>query len=126
MVLILHRSKIIQRLINARYERNDIAPAQGNFRSRGDIIDIFPGYTQDLIRISLFDDEIESISIYDPLTLKRIKDLDAIKVFPAKHYIIDDQSRKVAIGSIARELENWVPELPSELEKQRIRSRVRL
>ncbi|MGC2598206.1 MAG: excinuclease ABC subunit UvrB [Nitrososphaeraceae archaeon] len=118
------RSKIIQRLINARYERNDIAPAQGSFRSRGDIIDIFPGYTQDLIRISLFDDEIESISIYDPLTLKRIKDLDAIKVFPAKHYIIDDQSRKVAIGSIARELENWVPELPSELEKQRIRSRV--
>jgi excinuclease ABC subunit B len=118
------RSKIIQRLINARYERNDIAPTQGSFRSRGDIIDIFPGYTQDLIRISLFDDEIESISIYDPITLKRIKELDAIKVFPAKHYIIDDQSRKVAIGSIKHELENWVPELPSELEKQRIRSRV--
>ena len=118
------RSKIIQQLINARYERNDIAPAQGAFRSRGDTIDIFPGYTKDMIRISLFDDEIERISIYDPLTLNRIKELDTIKVFPAKHYIIDDQSRKVAVESIKRELEKWVPELPTELEKQRIRSRV--
>lgn len=118
------RSKIIQQLINARYERNDVAPAQGAFRSRGDTIDIFPGYTKDMIRISLFDDEIERISIYDPLTLNRIKELDTIKVFPAKHYIIDDQSRKVAVESIKRELEEWVPELPTELEKQRIRSRV--
>jgi excinuclease ABC subunit B len=118
------RSKIIQQLINARYERNDVAPAQGAFRSRGDTIDIFPGYTKDMIRISLFDDEIERISIYDPLTLNRIKELDTIKVFPAKHYIIDDQSRKVAVESIKRELEKWVPELPTELEKQRIRSRV--
>ena len=118
------RSKIIQQLINARYERNDVAPAQGAFRSRGDTIDIFPGYTKDMIRISLFDDEIERISINDPLTLNRIKELDTIKVFPAKHYIIDDQSRKVAVESIKRELEEWVPELPTELEKQRIRSRV--
>jgi excinuclease ABC subunit B len=118
------RSKIIQQLINARYERNDVAPTQGAFRSRGDTIDIFPGYTKDMIRISLFDDEIERISIYDPLTLNRIKELDTIKVFPAKHYIIDDQSRKVAVESIKRELEKWVPELPTELEKQRIRSRV--
>ena len=118
------RSKIIQQLINARYERNDVAPAQGDFRSRGDTIDIFPGYTKDMIRISLFDDEIERISIFDPLTLNRIKELDTIKVFPAKHYIIDDQSRKVAVESIKRELEKWVPELPTELEKQRIRSRV--
>jgi excinuclease ABC subunit B len=118
------RSKIIQQLINARYERNDVAPAQGAFRSRGDTIDIFPGYTKDMIRISLFDDEIERISIYDPLTLNRIKELDTIKLFPAKHYIIDDQSRKVAVESIKRELEKWVPELPTELEKQRIRSRV--
>jgi excinuclease ABC subunit B len=118
------RSKIIQQLINARYERNDVAPAQGAFRSRGDTIDIFPGYTKDMIRISLFDDEIERISIYDPLTLNRIKELDTVKVFPAKHYIIDDQSRKVAVESIKRELEKWVPELPTELEKQRIRSRV--
>jgi excinuclease ABC subunit B len=118
------RSKIIQQLINARYERNDVAPAQGAFRSRGDTIDIFPGYTKDMIRISLFDDEIERISIYDPLTLNRIKELDTIKVFPAKHYIIDDQSRKVAVESIKRELEKWFPELPTELEKQRIRSRV--
>ncbi|MGN6633503.1 MAG: excinuclease ABC subunit UvrB, partial [Nitrososphaeraceae archaeon] len=118
------RSKIIQQLINARYERNDVTPAQGAFRSRGDTIDIFPGYTKDMIRISLFDDEIERISIYDPLTLNRIKELDTIKVFPAKHYIIDDQSREVAVESIKRELEKWVPELPTELEKQRIRSRV--
>jgi len=118
------RSKIIQQLINARYERNDVAPAQGAFRSRGDTIDIFPRYTKDMILISLFYDEIERISIYDPLTLNRIKELDTIKVFPAKHYIIDDQSRKVAVESIKRELEEWVPELPTELEKQRIRSRV--
>ena len=118
------RTKIVHRLINARYERNDISPLQGSFRVRGDTIDIYPGYSKDMIRVSLLDDEIERISIYDPTTVKRIKELGSIKIFPAKHYIIDDHSRMAAIQSIKCELESWIPELPSELEKQRLRSRV--
>jgi excinuclease ABC subunit B len=120
----IKRSKIIQMLVSARYERNDISPTPGSFRSRGDIIDIYPAYTHDMIRLSLIDDEIESISIHDSLTVKRLKELDAIKVFPAKHYVIDNESRRLALESIKRELEGWVPKLPSELEKQRIKSRV--
>ena len=118
------RSKIIQQLINARYERNDMSPTQGSFRARGDIIDIFPGYSEEMVRISMLDSEIENISIYDPTTVKRIRELNSIKIFPAKHYIIDDESRRTAIASIQDELEHWIPNLPSELERQRIRSRV--
>ena len=121
----VNRKVLIHNLVEARYERNDISLVPGNFRVKGDIIDIIPGYSDDVIRISLFGDEIEKISIHDHVTMKKIKDANSVKVFPAKHYIIDDDSRLSATESIKRELENWLPNLPSELEKQRLASRTK-
>jgi excinuclease ABC subunit B len=121
----VNRKVLIHNLVEARYERNDISLVPGNFRVKGDIIDIIPGYSDDVIRISLFGDEIEKISIHDHVTMKKIKDANSVKVFPAKHYIIDDDSRLSATESIKRELENWLPNLPSELERQRLASRTK-
>jgi excinuclease ABC subunit B len=121
----VNRKEIIHNLVEARYERNDVSLMPGNFRVKGDTIDIIPGYSDDIIRISLFGDEIEKISIHDHITMKKIRDANSVKIFPAKHYIVDDNSRLGAIESIKRELANWLPNLPGELEKQRLASRTK-
>jgi excinuclease ABC subunit B len=121
----VNRKELIHNLIEARYERNDVSLVPGNFRVKGDTIDIIPGYLDDIIRISLFGDEIEKISIHNHTTMKKIRDANSVKIFPAKHYIVDDNSRLGAIESIKRELSNWLPNLPGELEKQRLASRTK-
>jgi excinuclease ABC subunit B len=125
MGMTIDRKLLIHNLIEARYERNDISLVPGNLRAKGDTIDIIPGYSDDIIRISMFGDEIERISIHDHVTMKKLRDINAIKIFPAKHYITDDRSRSGAIDSINRELENWLPNLPSELERQRLMQRTK-
>src|SRR5215208_1194663 len=121
----VNRKELIHNLIEARYERNDVSLVPGHFRVKGDTIDIIPGYLDDIIRISLFGDEIEKISIHNHTTMKKIRDANSVKIFPAKHYIVDDNSRLGAIESIKRELANWLPNLPGELEKQRLASRTK-
>jgi excinuclease ABC subunit B len=121
----IDRKLLIHNFIEARYERNDISLVPGNLRVKGDTIDIIPGYSDDVIRISMFGDEIEHISIHDHVTMKKLRDANAVKIFPAKHYITDDNSRNRAIASIKRELENWLPNLPSELERQRLIQRTK-
>lgn len=121
----INRKVLIHNLIESRYERNDISLVPGSFRVKGDTIDIIPGYSDDVIRILLFGDEIEKISIHDHVTMKKLKDVNSVKIFPAKHYIVDDDSRLSAVKSIKRELENWLPSLPSELERQRLASRTK-
>ncbi len=123
--MLISRKNIIKELINARYERNDISITPGAFRVNGDIIDIIPGYSENIIRIMLFGDEIEKISILDHLTNKKIRDVNAIKIFPAKHYIIDEKSRDNAIKSIEKELKQWSKKIPNELERQRLISRTK-
>jgi len=118
------RTKIIQKLIDARYERNDVEVAPGNFRVKGDTIDITLAYSEDLIRISLFGDEIEKISILDHVSLKEKKKITQIKIFPAKHYLISKDVRKNAINSIKDELKKCLPKL-NELEKQRLEMRTK-
>jgi excinuclease ABC subunit B len=121
----IDRKLLIHNFIEARYERNDISVVPGNLRVKGDTIDIIPGYSDDIIRISMFSDEIERISIHDHVTMKKLRDVNAVKIFPAKHYITDDNSRSRAIASIKRELDNWLPNLPSELERQRLIQRTK-
>jgi excinuclease ABC subunit B len=121
----IDRKVLIHNFIEARYERNDLSLVPGNFRVKGDTIDIIPGYSDDIIRISMFGDEIERISIHDHVTMKKIRDVNAVKIFPAKHYITDDDSRNDAVESIKRELANWLPTLPSELERQRLAQRTK-
>src|SRR5919112_534087 len=101
----IDRNLLIHNFIEARYERNDVSLVPGSLRVKGDTIDIIPGYSDDIIRISMFGDEIEHISIHDHVTMKKLRDVNAVKIFPAKHYITDDNSRNRAIASIKRDLE---------------------
>lgn len=122
---IMNRKEIIKSLIESRYERNDSSLSSGNFRVKGEIIDLIPGYSNDIIRIALFDDEIEKISIHDSITLKKIRDVNRVTIFPAKHYITDKRIRENAIRMIKKELKEWLPKLEGELEKERLASRTK-
>ena len=122
---IMNRKEIIKRLIESRYERNDSSLSSGNFRVKGEIIDLIPGYSNDIVRIALFDDEIEKISIHDSITVKKIRDVNRITIFPAKHYITDKRIRENAIRMIKKELKEWLPKLEGELEKERLASRTK-
>jgi excinuclease ABC subunit B len=122
---IMNRKEIIKKLIESRYERNDSSLSSGKFRVKGEIIDLIPGYSNDIIRIALFDEEIEKISIHDSITLKKIRDVNSITIFPAKHYITDKRIRENAIRMIKEELKEWLPKLEGELEKERLASRTK-
>ncbi|MCH8914667.1 MAG: excinuclease ABC subunit UvrB [Thaumarchaeota archaeon] len=120
----IKRNEIIRKFIDARYERNDTDVAPGNFRVKGDTIDVTPAYSEDLVRISLFGDEVEKITLLDHVSLKEKKKILQIKIFPAKHYLIAKDVRKKAIKSIKEELEKRLPEL-NELERQRLEMRTK-
>ncbi|MFB5624264.1 MAG: excinuclease ABC subunit UvrB [Nitrosopumilus sp.] len=120
----IKRSEIIRRFVDARYERNDTEVAPGNFRVKGDTIDVTPAYSEDLVRISMFGDEIEKITLLDHVSLKEKKKIKQMKIFPAKHYLIAKDVRKKAVKSIREELESRLPEL-NELEKQRLEMRTK-
>jgi len=117
-----NRSGLIKKLVNARYERNDTDLVSGRFRIKGDTIDIIPAYSDDVVRISMFGDGIEKISIHDPVSLKEKKSISKIKIFPAKHYLVADDARQIAVNSIKDELGQRLPEL-KELERQRLEMR---
>jgi len=120
----IKRSEIIRRFVDARYERNDTEVAPGNFRVKGDTIDVTPAYSEDLVRISMFGDEVEKIAILDHVSLKEKKIVSQMKIYPAKHYLIAKDVRKKAVKSIADELKKRLPEL-NELEKQRLEMRTK-
>ncbi|MGI9566836.1 MAG: excinuclease ABC subunit UvrB [Nitrosopumilus sp.] len=120
----IKRNEIIRKFIDARYERNDTEVAPGNFRVKGDTIDIIPAYSEELVRISMFGDEVEKISLLDPVSLKEKRKISQIKIFPAKHYLIAKDVREKAVTSINEELEVRLSEL-NELERQRLEMRTK-
>jgi excinuclease ABC subunit B len=120
----LKRSDLIKKFIDARYERNDIEMTPGKFRVKGDTIDIIPAYSEDIVRISMFGDEIEKITLLDNVSLKEKRKISQIQIFPAKHYLIAKDVREKAVISIKSELEKRLPEL-NELEKQRLEMRTK-
>lgn len=118
------RGSLIKKLVNARYERNDTELLAGRFRIKGDTIDVIPAYSDSVVRISLFGDEVEKISICDPVSLKEKKQISKIKIYPAKHYLVAADVRKTAVQSIREELKQRLTELP-ELERQRLEMRTK-
>ena len=116
------RDGLIKRLIDARYERNDTELAPGRFRVKGDTVDIIPAYSEDIVRISMFGEEIESIAILDHVSTKEKHNISQMRVFPAKHYLIAKDVRKNAMTSIKNELKDRLPQL-NELERQRLEMR---
>lgn len=121
----IDRKVLIHNLIESRYERNDFSLRSGNFRVKGDTVDIIPGYSDEITRIALFGNEIEKITLYNATGMTKIREVTSVKIFPAKHYIMAESSRSSAINSINEELQLWLPNLPSDLERQRLSSRTR-
>ncbi len=120
----INRRSLIRGLVDARYERNDLELKPGNFRVKGDTLDIIPAYSEDIVRISMFGDEIEKITLLDHITLKEKRQVNQIQIFPAKHYLIAKDVRERAIKSIKSELKIRLGEL-NELEKQRLEMRTK-
>ena len=116
----------LRMLIEMRYERNDIALDRGKFRVRGDTLEIHPSYEESIFRISLFGDEIESITEVDPVTGERIQEHSELVVFPATHYAADSLVLARATAGIEKELQERLAFFKSEemlLEAQRLRMR---
>jgi len=119
--------EIIRKLVALQYKRNDQAFARGNFRVRGDNLEIFPSHYEDMAwRIDFFGDEIESIVEFDPLTGKKIAALDYVKVYANSHYVTPGPTLKQAMEAIRFELTERLKELQAEgrlLEAQRLEQR---
>jgi len=119
--------EIIRKLVALQYKRNDAAFARGNFRVRGDNLEIFPSHYEDTAwRISFFGDEVEEIVEFDPLTGKKAASLDYVKVFPNSHHVTPGPTLKQAMEAIRHELTERLKELTSEgrlLEAQRLEQR---
>jgi excinuclease ABC subunit B len=117
---------ILKRLVELQYERNDMAFVRNKFRVRGDTIEVFPAYEERGIRISLFGDEIERISWVDPVTGEIVEDNDTLVLFPASHYVTQEEQLKRAIEGIEVELAERLKSLEDRgklLEAQRLRMR---
>ena len=133
MVLSVHkgqtitREEILQKLISIRYERNDIAFERGCFRVRGDVVEIFPaGYNNRGVRIEMFGDEVERIIEFDVTTGEVYGERLHSMVFPASHYVTDDEDMKIAMADIRTELAERLAVLKGEgklLEAQRLEQR---
>lgn len=125
---ICERDKIVERLINIHYERNDIDFHRGCFRIRGDVIEIFPSYLEYAFRIELWGDKIEVISKIDPLTGKVIERKDKLIVYPAKHFVTTEDKLERAVLSIEEELRERLKDFKKEgkhLEAQRLEERTK-
>lgn len=121
------RNKLMEELVSNQFERNDIDFQRGRFRVRGDVIDIFPASRDDsALRIEFFGDEIDRIVSMDPLTGEINGDLDQISIFPATHFMTNDEKMGLAIDRIERELKERLEVLNKEgklLEAQRLQQR---
>ncbi|MBN9505736.1 MAG: excinuclease ABC subunit UvrB [Altererythrobacter sp.] len=119
--------EIIRKLVALQYKRNDTAFARGNFRVRGDSLEIFPSHYEDMAwRVSFFGDEIEEISEFDPLTGAKGANLDTIRIYANSHYVTPGPTMKQAMEAIRFELEERLKELHAEgrlLEAQRLEQR---
>ena len=122
------RSRMIHRLIDMQYERNDYDMARGRFRVRGDTLEIMPTYEELAVRIQFWGEEVEKIVELDPLTGEIVSDRDRIDIYPAKHFVTSEQRLLQALGGIEKELEERLEELRGQgklLEAQRLESRTR-
>ena len=121
------RDELLRRLVEDRYERNDIAFERNMFRVRGDTVEIYPAYYKDkAIRVEFFGDEIDRISEFHPLTGVVNRQLGHIAIYPASHYVTTRDKMERAIGEIRRELEDQVRYFEDNnllVEAQRIRQR---
>jgi excinuclease ABC subunit B len=125
----ISRERILSRLVEIQYERNEIDFHRGTFRVRGDVIEVFPAHQESLaIRIELFGEVVEAISEIDPLRGRVVQKLERIAIYPGSHYVTTEERRKGAIENIRLELDERLAFLKEGnllLEAQRIEQRTR-
>ena len=117
---------ILARLVDLQYDRNDMTLGRGNFRVRGDTIEVHPAYEETVTRLEMFGDTVERISVVDPLTGETLRDLTEIVIFPATHYVAGEERMRVAMLGIEKELASQLSVFEAQnklLEAQRIRMR---
>jgi excinuclease ABC subunit B len=122
----MEREDLLSRLVEMMYERNDTAFTRSKFRVRGDIVELWPAYAEEGIRVEFFGDEIERISRFDPLTGHVQEVLSQYVIFPARHFVTPHDKLRRAMGTIRQELELRVAELEKQnklVEAQRLRQR---
>ena len=122
----VRRDRVLRNLIDIQYSRNDMTLTRGNFRVRGDTLEIYPAYEEIAVRIEFFGDEIERITDVDPLTGEILTERQDIVVFPAKHFVTNQDKLKSAIQAIQQELEDRLIELRAQdkvLEAARLKQR---
>ncbi len=122
----LSRDAVLEQLVAIQYQRNDIEPQSGTFRARGDILDIFPSYRKDGIRVEFFGDEITAIHRYDPVACHATEKLERALISPAKHFVLPREKIDNALDRIRAELDArvaWFEARGKLLEAQRIAQR---
>ena len=124
----IDRDEVLKQLIGIQYERNDYEFNRGKIRVRGDIVEVFPAYRQDALRIEFYDDQIEKVRQINPVSGDTIALLDRAVVYPAKHFLISPPRLEQALLDIEAELTDQLKLLESQgklVEAQRLRSRTR-
>ncbi len=126
---VYRRNVLLRQLVESHYSRNDMEMRPGVFRLRGDTLEVFPAYEKNLAyRVSFFGDEVERITMLNPITGEILEDLDRVDIYPAKHFITEEDRLKKAINDIEEELESRLTHLKGNeklLEAQRLEQRTR-
>jgi excinuclease ABC subunit B len=117
---------ILRRMVDLQYDRNDMTLGRGNFRVRGDTVEIHPAYEENVLRIEMFGDTVDRITMIDVLTGETLQELSEVVVFPATHYVAGDDRLRKAVHGIEKELQEQLALFDSQgklLEAQRLRMR---
>jgi excinuclease ABC subunit B len=122
----ISREDILRKLVEIQYERNDVDFTRGTFRVRGDVVDVYPSYEEQAVRIELFGDEVDELVSFDPLTGSVLRRHDRMAIYPKTHFVAPRERTKVAVETIKEELVWYRSKLESEgklLEAQRVHQR---
>ncbi|MBE9079580.1 excinuclease ABC subunit UvrB [Romeria aff. gracilis LEGE 07310] len=123
-----NQRQILRDLASIQYSRNDLDLGRGRFRVKGDVLEIGPAYEDRIIRIEFFGDEIDAIRYIDPVTGATLQSMDALNIYPARHFVTPDDKLEAACDAIATELKEQLALLESQnklLEAQRLEQRTR-
>jgi excinuclease ABC subunit B len=121
------RDDLLRKLVDMQYNRNDVEFTRGNFRVRGDTVEVCPSYTEEAVRVEFFGDRVEQITRFDPLTGHKIEAVETFSIYPAKHWVMPYEKVVRAIDAIKAEMVERVAWFESQnklVEAQRIHSRV--
>ena len=125
---VIDRDEMLLKFVDIQYDRNDISFERGKFRVRGDVVELWPAYEEVGVRVELFGDEVESLSVIDPLTGSVLKRETDLVVYPAKHFVLPEERIAGAVEAIRKELEERLQQFKEQgkaLEAQRLAARTR-